>query len=272
MTQPSLGLILKVVGTDENRWEEEAKFVQAFDPDHVELWLEYPEGNETLSERQLRRIRNLVKGVRITMHGPFWGKSLVTPHHKHRQVALDELNRTLELGTELKSELMTVHGGVFYLESLRKEIDYQAIFRENLEELLSVAEAHGQILAIENLPASPEPNRTYPTAIAELRESLAFDPRLWGTFDVGHSMANGEDPEAVLDGVLDRVINIHLHDFSPDRGSHQELGTGLLNLEGFIERLRGYDRFLTLEIIDDEDGEKIRRSFARMRGLMRGDG
>lgn len=269
MSGPSIGATLLFVSSDEGTWKREAELAQLLDIGHVELRLEYPAGNAKLSERQLRMIKNLLRGFSITMHAPNF--PLITPHKALRQLAINELTKTLEIAAGFESKLLTIHGGVLPHAPWRQEIDIKSLFEESVRVLLEAAKKFDQALAIENVPKGSGSRRHYPATTGEISEATANND-LKVTLDVGHAIENQEDPALALQRLGPKVMNIHLHDYLPEGGSHKELGTGILALEPIVAQLhaQSYTGFLTLELYEAADKKAgMERSLARLRSLLR---
>lgn len=272
MSGPSVGVTLLFVSSDENTWKQEAELAHALDIEHVELRLEYPAGNAQLTERRLRMIKNLLQGVPITIHAPTSWLSLITPHKALRQLAQSELIKTLEIACQLSCQLITIHGGALPHADLRGDIDIRSIFRESVQQLIDFAQKVGQILAIENVPKGSGSRRYYPATVDEVLKATA-NTNLKITFDVGHAIENKEDPVEAVQKLRGKLTNVHLHDFTPEGGSHKELGTGILPLEKLLSQLKtqNYAGFLTLELYETDDKKaKLERSLRRLRELLKG--
>jgi sugar phosphate isomerase/epimerase len=265
-----LGAVISLVGDDEQRWEEQAALVRAEEAEFAEVWVEHWRGNRWLLERKLSRLRQLLAGMEVILHGPFLWTSLITPTVAVRRYTLEELRATIELGAALGARGLTVHGGVFYAHYLRTEADGKAIILENLQELLPLARQTGQFLAVENLPplAGLPRSMVYPAQCADLLELTSLVPGLRATLDVGHLLQSNEAPVENLPRLLPILANIHLHSCNAQGQAHQPLGAGVLELEAFLQALLEgeYAGYLTLEVSDPtEDKRLIHASYRLLR-------
>lgn len=168
MARPSLGTTIFLAGRDEELWDAEALRARDLGVEHLEILLEYPPGNGELRERQVRRLRNLVKGVKVLVHAPISWLSLITPHERLWQLSLKEVQDTMAVATKLGAELITISGGPLPFPHLRRGRDACERFREAVEQLLPQARELGLVLAVENLAAG------YPSTAEELEGALAL--------------------------------------------------------------------------------------------------
>lgn len=260
-----LGALVSIVGDDEQRWERGVALALAQEPECVEVWVEHWRGNRWLIEHRLKRLKKLLAGLEIILHAPFLWTSLVTPTEPVRRYTLEELRATLELGEELGSRGVTVHGGLFQAHYLRPEASAKAIIVENLQELLPLAQRAGQFLAVENLPPAGGLPRSmaYPSRCEDLVEISSLVPGVKATLDIGHALQNNEAPVESLPHLLPILANIHLHNCNAEGQAHQPLNAGVLELQALLRTLleREYSGYLTLEVFDpNEDKRSIRTS------------
>lgn len=112
-------------------------------------------------------------------------------------------------------------------------------------------------VCIENLPNVP----------AELTTSLAeeFDTGL--CLDIGHLVMNHEDIDRFLDRNGQRIRTIHLHDavqHEEELRDHQPLGSGIIQIPALLDRLKGTDCHVTIEV---NGWSGLQRSMAYLREL-----
>jgi sugar phosphate isomerase/epimerase len=202
MARPNLGITIFLVGRDEELWDEEAHRAREAGAEHLEVFLEYPPGNGELRERQVRRLRNLVKGVKVLVHAPVSWTSLITPHERLWQLSLQEVKETLLVAGKLNSQLVTIHGGPLPFPSFRHGQDACERFKGAVDELLSLARELSLPLAVENLAAG------YPSAPEELEEAMAAGLR-W-SFNVDQAREGGQDPLDWLKRFYGRMVRVTL--------------------------------------------------------------
>jgi len=242
MARPSLGVTIFLAGRDEELWDEEARRAREAGAEHFEVFLEYPPGNGELRERQIRRLRNLIKGVKTLVHAPVSWSSLITPHEGLWQLSLKEVRDTLAVAAKLGAELFTIHGGPLPFPRFRRGGDAQERFKEAVERLLPRARELALILAVENLSTG------YPVTAEELEEALALG--LSGSFSVDQAREGGQDPLELLKRLYEQVAQIAL-------GPRAELEP----LVGYLKEA-GFAGFLTLSFPPDP------QRWARVRALL----
>jgi len=231
MTRPNVGTTIFIVGRDEELWDEEAHRARAAGAEHLEVFLEYPVGNGELRERQIRRLQNLVKGVRVLVHAPSSWLSLITPHERLWQLSLQEVQETLTVAVKLGAELVTIHGGPLPFPGFRRGQDAGTRFKEAIAGLLLRAHELSLTLAVENLSTG------YPATPEELDEALAMGLR-W-------SCSIDQAPEG-SQGPLDLWERFH------KRAAQVVVGPQV-ELEPLVGHLKGtnFGGFLTLRSLPD---------------------
>lgn len=90
-------------------------------------------------------------------------------------------------------------------------------------------------------------------------------------FDIGNIVAQGEDPLAVLERVIDRVETIHISDMSAyGKFEAVEIGTGACPIEAVLKRLKayGFDGWLCIEEASGHGLEGISNAWNYVNGLV----
>lgn len=218
MARPSLGAKIYIVSQDESSWDEEARSAREAGAEHIIIYLEYPPGNGRLRERQLRRLRNLLKGKKLLLETPSSWPLLITPHEGLFRLSLEELKETLKLAPALGAELCILHGGAAPFQVGAEAAER---LREGLRELAPLARELGLTLAVENLA------RGYPAKAGELEEALALAPGLKLSLDLAQARTGGagEEPVELLQRFAGRVIQVAL-------GPREKFELFLPHLEG----------------------------------------
>jgi sugar phosphate isomerase/epimerase len=251
MTRPLIGTAVFIAGRDEELWDEEVHRARAAGAEHLEIFLEYPPGNGELRERQARRLRNLVKGVKTLVHVPVSWPSLITPHERLRQLSLQEAKDTLAIAAKLSAKLVIIHGGPGPFPHGRHERDAGERFREGVRELFPLARELALPLAVENLASG------YPATAEELEEALT--PELKLSFNADQACESGQDSLGLLKGFFGRVAQIAL-------GQQTELKP----LVGYLKEA-GFAGFLTLSFPPDPGRwTRVRELLARLRAAWEG--
>jgi len=231
MTRPNLGTTIFLAGRDEKLWDEEAHRAREAGAEHLEILLEYPPGNGELRERQVRRLRNLVKGIKVVVHAPVSWISLITPHERLWQLSLQEVQDTMAVAAKLGAGLFTIGGGLLPFPRFRRGQDAYERFKEAVDRLLPRARELGLVLAVENLPSG------YPATGEELEEALALGLK-W-SFNADHAREGGQDPLRLLEMFYEQTVQVTL-------GSQEEL---LVNYLGEA----GFEGYLTLRLPPDPE-------------------
>ncbi|MDD4903841.1 MAG: sugar phosphate isomerase/epimerase [Candidatus Bipolaricaulis sp.] len=268
-----IGAVVSVVGDDASVWERRTELAAGEGPDYLEVWVEHWRGNRFLLEERGPDLRRILSALPVILHAPFLWSSLVTPHPALREYALGEAMATIDLAEFLGAKVVTLHGGVVYAKPLLPEARPDEILAENLDRLVRRARSAGTTLAIENCPGvgGLPPAVVYPKTTADLCAVVARTPGVRATLDIGHALQNNESPVAALRRALPVLENIHLHDMTSQGVAHQELGTGVLDVDDFLQELvdGAYQGHLTLEVSDPSDDKaKILRSFRLVRASL----
>ncbi|GCE28628.1 myo-inositol catabolism protein IolH [Dictyobacter alpinus] len=162
---------------------------------------------------------------------------------------------------------------------------------ECIQRLLPVAQHYGVLLAIEN--HYKDNYWTYPEFAQQLpvfqRIIQAIDSPWFGVnYDPSNALLAGDDPLAVLDAVLTRVVSMHASDRRLREGStladlrsqeesigyaailnHGEIGTGLNDFSAIFHRLQsaGFHGWISIE--DGINGlPELQRSVQYLRGTL----
>jgi sugar phosphate isomerase/epimerase len=173
------------------------------------------------------------------------------PDPSQRSREIDHAEEVVRVAAGLGAELLRVTAGQAHPETGREEGIAWAI--EGLRDLAERTRGSGVTLAYEN---HGKPGVwTYtdfsqpPDIFLEIAEGTEDIP-IGINFDVGNSAAFCDDPLALLEAVLPRVVSIHASDTAM-RGQlkHVLLGTGVTPYRELFERLveDGWDRWICME-------------------------
>src|SRR6202167_574189 len=146
--------------------------------------------------------------------------SICDPERLHRQEAVDEIKRALDLVEHIPFRYCVQH--VARHRDIPDGRKWDAAFT-SLENLSLFARARGVTMAIENTPgemATPLNLKNF------LDQTRLTSVKI--CFDAGHAHLDGGVPEA-LETIRDYVVTTHLHDNRGDRDDH------LLPYEGTID-------------------------------------
>jgi sugar phosphate isomerase/epimerase len=243
---PKCGVFINLTAFEPNAWQDELNWAHSLpELDHLELWLEF-----LPTRRQLRGMREMFAGQRLIMHGPFIGTSLAAEWDELAEASVERCSWAVEAASFLECEVVTFHAG-----------SYPAFSTEDaaLERLAARFEAFASLaeprVTLENMPARNGATVETLGTLEGLKRMADRLPSLHFTLDVGHCLQNGESLKPFVRAYSDRIANIHLHDGLDGGRSHLALGEGELDVQDFLRCLdaSGYDAFLTLETLGQED-------------------
>jgi sugar phosphate isomerase/epimerase len=221
--------------------------------EHVEIWFEYMPNDELCN-----RLLKMTKGVELIVHAPFIHLSIASHVPEIVRATKSRWRKTAEVARRIGAKLMTVHTGSYASHGDVGEIEVAVATG-----LREFAEKQKIQVCLENMY-----RRTSGTS-GELVDSLAALERICGytdlpmTLDVGHAIQNGEAIDEFVGRLSRKIRNIHLHDGVPGGRAHMSLGSGALDLEGFLRVLRKseYCGYVSLETVGESEPE---RSWARL--------
>lgn len=194
------------------------------------------------------------------------------PDPKQRQREADYLARDIALCDELGIRYLRVlagqaHDGVGLEEGV-------VLAAEHLRQADAAAKKYAVRLLYENHAKPGAWNRvdfSYPLDIFFRVFDLLRDTDIRLNFDIGNIVAQGEDPLAVLERVIDRVETVHISDMSGyGRFDPVEIGTGASPIEAVVRRLKdhGFDGWLCVEEASGRGLEGVSNAWRYVNNLM----
>jgi sugar phosphate isomerase/epimerase len=216
-----------------------------------------------------RAVRRQVEkaGMRVVMLTTY--PDFTHPDAHQREVELEQECQAVMLAAELGAELIRVTAGQAHPETGREEgIRWAA---EGLARLADRVGGKGVHLAYEN-HAKPGAwqytDFSQPPPIFLEILSRVDCPELEVNFDVGNAATFAEDPLALLEQALPRIVSVHASD-SSERGQlkHTLLGTGVTPYPQMFHRLKkaGWDGWICMEEASyrGREGVKLAAEFVR---------
>jgi sugar phosphate isomerase/epimerase len=204
----------------------------------------FPE-NMPAAERASARAYAEESRVALSIHAPE-DINLMSPHESLRVAGVSRIIEFIGLCRDLGATRLTVHPGTsvhFTMPSGRVYLHdvYPDEHRSALtKSLLTLRDVAGEVfICVENVD---EPGWT---AAQPVLETLLQLGGLYLTWDIGHSFDNPEQQE-FMRRHLSLVRDVHLHDHD-GRSSHKVLGTGIMDVAGYLRLLKESDVYFHLE-------------------------
>lgn len=159
------------------------------------------------------------------------------------------IEKAASLGSSFGAEHLVVGGGAKRSGGTTEE-DY-ARLAEGLDAVVAIAEQHG-------LQASYHPHLTTIVESPDQLEKVMSRSRINFCPDTAHLVAGGGDPAELIHRYADRIVYVHLKDFTAEPFAFLPLGRGDVDLAGIVDELdrAGYDDWITIEL-DEYDGAPI---------------
>ncbi len=196
-------------------------------------------------EREARELAQalLKTELETTVHGPFMDLSPGGVDRRIKQVTLERLSKTIELGAIFRAKTIVFHPGY---EKWKFDENVSLWLESSLETwapLTQEAERQGLVLALENVfEESPESLESLLSAIDS--------PHLRFCFDTGHHNVFSKVPARNwIEALGDYLCEVHLHDNHRERDEHLPIGEGTFAFDDFFALLseRQLEPILTLE-------------------------
>ncbi len=144
------------------------------------------------------------------------------------------------------------------------EQDAYAIMKINLRAIAETCEENGVFIGI-------EPHGPYTSKIKSLTRILGLVESPWirVNFDSGNTFLSGEDPYAMLEAVIDKVVHVHAKDISRKQADSERgkvtgtavgcaCGDGEIDWKRVVKRLKkaGYKGVLSVECGTEEEAKR----------------
>jgi sugar phosphate isomerase/epimerase len=154
------------------------------------------------------------------------------------------------------------------------EEDAYSLMRVSLKAIAETCQDNGVYLGVEQ-------HGPYTAKIKSLLRILELVDSPWirVNYDCGNTFLSGEDPYAMLDAVIDKVVHVHAKDISVEQADAQRgkvtgtavgcaCGDGVIDWSRIVVRLKeaGFDGVLSVECGTEEEAV---RSLAHLEGVLR---
>jgi fructoselysine 3-epimerase len=229
--------------------------------DAVELLADAPHlYADTVTESDLSRLRrslgkaklevaNINANTAVGYYGrtfwePLFEPSLANPDSSARRWRLEYSKKCIEMARTLEAPCISITSGRPVPGALPEQS--MDLLSESLRELLEYAVERSVRIGIEYEPGLLVERCEELTAILSHMNSV----HLGANLDLGHSHVLGENHEAVIRELGERIFHVHLEDIKARKHYHLIPGTGDLDFNYLFELLRAhrYDGFVTVEL------------------------
>lgn len=205
--------------------------------------------------------RQLLAETGLELVAVYSGANFVFPEILDEE--LWRIAKAASLGSQFGAEHLVVGGGAQRARGTTDE-DYDRLAK-GLDRVVAIAEEHG-------LQASYHPHLTTIVESPEQLEKLMARSRINFCPDTAHLVAGGGDPAELIRRYADRIVYVHLKDFTAEPFAFLPLGRGELDFRAILEELdrAGYDGWITIELdaYDGAPGEAARESRHYLESLL----
>jgi inosose dehydratase len=201
------------------------------------------DGNLVQYEDRPEELRRLLTETGLQLVAVYSGANFVFPEILEEE--LWRIAKAASLGSRFGAEHLVVGGGAQRARGATEE-DYVRL-AEALERVVTLAEEHG-------LSASYHPHLTTIVEGPEQIEKVMSRSQINFCPDTAHLTAAGGDPAELIRRYADRIVYVHLKDFTAEPFAFLPLGRGDVDFEAILDGLEaaGYDGWITVEL--DEYG------------------
>jgi sugar phosphate isomerase/epimerase len=204
------------------------------------------------------------EGLGATVHLPFGWVDLASLDGEVWEGSVRSVERAMAALTPLSPLMASVHPANYPTRALlgmapeKAKAGLHAAFGERIVKALTrlARGALGPVLALENLEGVPP----------ELFAAIVDAAGVKACLDVGHAVADGQDPCRLLELFGGKVLGLHLHDAAPPTGrtdaegltherAHRALGEGRLDLQNLVRAIlaRDFSGPVVLEVLGDQE-------------------
>ncbi|HZQ63785.1 MAG TPA: sugar phosphate isomerase/epimerase [Gaiellaceae bacterium] len=197
------------------------------------------DGNLVEYDERPEELERLLAETGLRLVGVYSGANFVFPDILEEEFW--RIEKAAGLASRLGAEHLVVGGGAQRARGTTEE-DYDRL-AEALDRVVAVAEEHG-------LAASYHPHLSTIVEGPEQVEKILGRTRINFCPDTAHLAAAGGDPAELIRRYADRIVYVHLKDFTAEPFAFLPLGSGDLDLESMLDALAavGYDGWLTVEL------------------------
>jgi inosose dehydratase len=192
-------------------------------------------------ERRPSELRRLLADNGVELTGVYSGANFI-----YQDILEEEfwrIEKAATLAAAFGAGVLTVGGGAKRHDGTT-DLDYERL-AAGLDRVCDVAERHG-------LQAAYHPHLTTIVEHEDQVDRILAMSRIGFCPDTGHLAAGGADPVALVRRHADRVVHVHLKDWTPQPFRWEPLGQGVVDVPGVLRALAdaGYRGALTVELDD----------------------
>jgi sugar phosphate isomerase/epimerase len=214
--------------------------------DYIELWGEVPHAYHSWVNKKRLKDTLSTYNFTVSMHAPFTDLNPAAPFEPIKGAVVKTLKEFVAFSDDLGAVRVTfhpgsVHSGALVPQSMGDVVD---LLRQLVKE-----SGGSPAINIENQPKSKS---HYHFPVGSDSESIqALLANVEGTsytLDTGHAHVNGMNPIDLYESFRENVTEIHLHDNDGTSDEHLCPGRGTANLGGFLDKVRGTEILVCLEL------------------------
>jgi sugar phosphate isomerase/epimerase len=259
----SVGSRLGRIGFADFHGRGDYEFLAAFAREHkfelVQISLDnpryFPESVARPTRESIRE-KFTKSGVGLCIHGPS-DIPLMNRHDGIRKAGIERFRELIEMAIDLGGEYFIIHPGrlAFYSLSTQKLFFMEQRFPEHTSELFHDSMLRLIDICSDKIQLLIENTHTVSLPFLKTVEKLCA-AGLGLVWDVGHvELLSGSKRQLILNFFQEHLRYIrlaHLHDIK-ENAEHKTLGSGKLNIAGYLEVFRALSLDIILEVFPKED-------------------
>lgn len=173
-----------------------------------------------------------------------WYLPIGSPMPELREASVSAAEKYLKVFAALGVKYVTIHA--HWPPSMFTHEEGIAWQTESLQKLAGLAKNLGTGIIYEPVGSIHESK-------ANLKKIFQLNPGIGFHLDIGHFNLNHRDPGDYAITFRDRLTHIHLHDNDGQKDLHLPLGTGCVDWDNLIKKLRSvYDGTVTIEVFSKD--------------------
>ncbi len=166
-----------------------------------------------------------------------------------RMGSMDNVRYGLELAYKVGAKRITMHmiNGTYSAVNGVKIYAYDVCEDEYLDYVRDFVEVCDRMMEGLDIIYDIENTKGFMPYQRDAIELMLQNENFGLTYDIGHNFKASEDDEAFVMKHADRIKHFHIHDVSP-KANHLALGTGVIDLEKYLEMLKRFDCTTVIEV------------------------